>query len=741
MKRITVFLLAVVFLLGIVPDGTASVLILPTNPSNPPSPNVTVLETRGLDSSRRLSQRPNLTVGQTPQSVTGAHVQVNLHQRNQPYYGTGGALTHSSAHLFMQMSQSNRTAALNRLFGPNGARFGLVRIPIGSSDYTHTNYFFTHADDPQSTAVSVSWANPMPGQPTLVDREARSTYSDTSLSNFNLNHDADIIAVMQEILAINPEVRVIATPWTAPNWMKTSRRLVGHALSASHEQNYARYLTRFVQEYANRGIPVDYISLINEPLISGIAYPHMDLTPPQTGRIVDHLGPMLNNVTLPGARRPAGQRTKIMAWNHNWNNSNYQAAAQSHINDLMSGNRSQYIGGVGWHGYGGSVTDGINWARGSYPSLRQFVTEICEHGDSAWNSWDMNWALSNIIMGPNNNGSSGTTYWNLALRNNGTPHLRTTDPAHTFGLVDVTNSGITNERTAFHALAHLSRELYPINGVFPTRVGTTQSSANNILVNAFERADGRVVIVAHNTTSNTNMTDVRFSVGNRSFTYNMQGHSIVTFLLDGWEGSNTQPLTPSTAAIINNQGVPTLRIEGTTTYSAPSLTIGLRYQAGAIPVTAPAGTVPGALGTFRVDLDLRQITANRIGSWIDVLINSPGGVSTVPSPANPDGTINVNGNIFRFREWNGELKVERLTAAPNYGDTNNDGSIAAADVTRLRSYIAAQDKTAWLNANTSFNVQNADANGDGFINSADVTLIRRYVAAVDKASVPLGPRP
>lgn len=80
------------------------------------------------------------------------------------------------------------------------------------------------------------------------------------------------------------------------------------------------------------------------------------------------------------------------------------------------------------------------------------------------------------------------------------------------------------------------------------------------------------------------------------------------------------------------------------------------------------------------------------------------------------------------------------TAIPNYGDVNNDGKIDAADVTMLRSYIAAQDKAAWLDVNPGFNPANADVNGDGWINAADVTLLRRWIAAVDKSTVKLGPR-
>jgi beta-glucanase (GH16 family) len=104
-----------------------------------------------------------------------------------------------------------------------------------------------------------------------------------------------------------------------------------------------------------------------------------------------------------------------------------------------------------------------------------------------------------------------------------------------------------------------------------------------------------------------------------------------------------------------------------------------------------------------------------------------------PVVGKPNSVQRPNGQFWAEFDW---IKYEPVT----YGDVNGDGQINAADVTLLRGYIAAQDKTAWLNANTNFRPNNADINADGFISAADVTLLRRYIAAADKAAVPLGAR-
>ena len=151
-----------------------------------------------------------------PSTATSAvHVPVEESTRYQRMDGFGAALTESSAHLLMGLSPAARTSALRALFDPvSGAGLNLVRLPLGASDFALSHY--TYDDIPS-------------GQ------------SDPTLSRFSLAHDdAEIIPVLQEALRINPDLRVMGTPWSAPAWMKTNQSLVGGTLTDGYTDVYAR---------------------------------------------------------------------------------------------------------------------------------------------------------------------------------------------------------------------------------------------------------------------------------------------------------------------------------------------------------------------------------------------------------------------------------------------------------------------------------------------------------------------
>ena len=198
-------------------------------------------------------------------SRSAVHVTVDDTTRYQSMDGFGAALTESSAHLLMQLSATARTAALRSLFDPvTGAGMDLVRLPLGASDFALSRY--TYDDVPA-------------GQ------------TDPDLSRFTLGHDdAEIVPVLQEALRINPSLRVMGTPWTAPAWMKTNESLVGGTLRDGYADVYADYLVRTVQALRDRHVPIRFLTLGNEPRYAPADYPGMLLSPPQEATLADGRG-------------------------------------------------------------------------------------------------------------------------------------------------------------------------------------------------------------------------------------------------------------------------------------------------------------------------------------------------------------------------------------------------------------------------------------------------------------------
>ena len=215
---------------------------------------VSVYETTGTKSSL-LSRKTSIGFSAFGgEDYTRQTVYVDTSELYQEYVGYGASMTHASAHLLSEADDDTRADILYDLYSRDGANLSVVRIPVGASDYIDGSEYFTCDDLPS-------------GQ---TDRE---------LEHFNLDHDGEIIAVLKEIIEINPSVKFMASPWSAPAWMKENESLVGGGgLKSDMYEVYADYLVKFVEEYGKQGINISMITLLNEPSVGALSYPTMNMT-------------------------------------------------------------------------------------------------------------------------------------------------------------------------------------------------------------------------------------------------------------------------------------------------------------------------------------------------------------------------------------------------------------------------------------------------------------------------------
>jgi glucosylceramidase len=237
----------------------------------------------------------------------------------QEIEGFGASMTDSSAYLLHQVATpAARAAAMTNLFTRTGTGIGLsfLRNPMGGSDLARFHYSY---DD-------------LPAGQT-----------DPTLAGFSIAHDlADIVPLMQQARALNPQLVVMATPWSPPGWMKTSGSLIGGALLASAHAPFANYFVKYIQAYEAAGIPIDYVSLQNEPLYVPGDYPGMSMdAATQLAVLKLHLLPALTS---------AGLSTKALVYDHNWDRPDYP---DSVLADPAIA-ESPRVAGIAWHGYGGT---------------------------------------------------------------------------------------------------------------------------------------------------------------------------------------------------------------------------------------------------------------------------------------------------------------------------------------------------------------------------------------------------
>ncbi|HXO86701.1 MAG TPA: glycoside hydrolase family 30 beta sandwich domain-containing protein [Gemmatimonadales bacterium] len=411
------------------------------------------------DQQKLLSHEPNLAF--TAGSAELPVIEVADTGGFQTMVGFGAAITDAAAMLINGLPAERRERLLRDLFDPDsGIGLSFTRLTIGASDFSPHHYTF---DDMP------------PGQ------------RDPTLARFSIEPDrANRLPVVQRALAINPGLKVMASPWSAPAWMKTSDKLITGSLRPDAYEAFAEYLARYVDAYAAEGVPIFALTIQNEPHFEPGDYPGMRVEPPARARFIGgYLGPRL-------AR--GGSTTLIFDWDHNWDE------PQSPLAVLRDSVARRYVAGVAWHCYGGDVPAQAT-VHDSFPSVDAYFTE-CSGGEWAPKFADnLVWNVQKLIVGTTRNWARGVLLWNLALDESHGPHLGGCGNCRGVVTID-SKSGEVTRNVEYYALAHASRF------VKPGAQRIESSAVDGLASVAFRNPDRSTVLIVVNTTGK----DQRFKV-------------------------------------------------------------------------------------------------------------------------------------------------------------------------------------------------------------------------------------
>jgi len=425
-------------------------------------------------------------------------IYVNENHLYQQMDGFGASMTDSSAWLiYTQLNETQRNAVMSALFSPtDGIGVSITRIPMGASDFVNGEAY-TYDDMP-------------PGQ------------TDPQLAHFSIDHDrAYIIPSLQRALEINPELKIMASPWSAPAWMKTSDELGHGSLLPEFYSVYAEYFVKFIQAYEAEGVPIYAITLQNEPHHEPHSYPGLRMEPEEAVNFVKQsLGP---------AFEAAGIETKILIWDHNWDEYDYPIAV------LDDPDAKKFIDGTAFHCYGGTViAQGL--VHDAHPDVDIYFTE-CSGG-----AWIPSFAeglkrdIKDLVMGSTRNWAKTVIKWNLALDTSYGPH--TGGCGNCFGFVTIDpeiETGFTTNWD-YYSIGHLSK--FVRNGAY--RIASTSFQYDGLESVAFLNPDDSKALVI----SNTSSTDRSFAVrwGSQAFSYSLPSGTLATFT---WEGEQSIPAKPT----------------------------------------------------------------------------------------------------------------------------------------------------------------------------------------------------
>jgi glucosylceramidase len=386
---------------------------------------------------------------------------VDTSQTFQTIDGFGNCLTGGSAIVLNKMTKANRTALLKELFSTDGKNIGIsyLRISIGASDLS--DKVFSYDDLPS-------------GQ------------TDPQMLQFNINYEkTDLIPVLKEILAINPSIRILGSPWSAPVWMKTNNSSIGGILKPECYAAYAKYFVKYIQAMKKEGITIDAITIQNEPLYGG-NNPSMVMQPgDQALFIKQNLGPAFSE---------AGITTKIIVYDHNADQPDYPMTVYS------DPDAAQYIDGAAFHLYGGSI-DALSTVHNAYPGKNLYFTEqwVGAPGNLAA---DLKWHVETLIIGATRNWSRNVIEWNLASDPSYDPH---TEGGCTQCLGTVTLAGnIVVRNPAYYILAHSAKFVRPGSVRIATNV------PGNLPNVAFKTPGGSKILIVVNTSDSQKTFYLKF---------------------------------------------------------------------------------------------------------------------------------------------------------------------------------------------------------------------------------------
>ena len=417
---------------------------------------------------------------------------INEDTQYQQIDGFGGSLTDASCWLLKyKLTDQKRVEVMQDLFGQSGINISLLRQPIGASDFSWEAWTFDDTTD---------------------------NTDDWSLNNFSLSReDAYIRPILDIAYKVNPgRIKIFATPWSPPAWMRSNKGLYGHGgyLRPECYNVYADYFVKYVKECEAKGTPVYAVTIQNEPQYEPDAYPGMQMSiQDEIGFIKDYIGPKFQQNSI---------STKIICFDHNFDDNGTDFAAS-----VLASGAYNYCAGSAWHPYcaGNScVHEKMTEVHNRYPVKDVWFTEA---GSGTWigdTSAQFADQMYHTIRSPRN-WSKSVVFWNIALDQNAAPKLAEVDKSNSnrgFLTIRSDSTDSVTRNTSYYSMGHTSKFVDP--GAYRIESNSFPDDIEDV---AYKNPDGSKVVVLSNRTPNHK--SVKIQRGSQSFTYTVPEKAAVTF--------------------------------------------------------------------------------------------------------------------------------------------------------------------------------------------------------------------
>lgn len=415
-------------------------------------------------------------------------------QKFQTMDGFGAAITGSTCYNLMKMTQEDRTKFLTETFSDDkGIGMNYIRIAIGCSDFSLSEY-------------------------TCWDKEGK--------ENFALQSEEKqyVLPVLKEILAINPSIKIMGSPWTAPKWMKVNNLTdlkpfdswTSGQLNPKYYQDYGWYFVQWLQAMKKEGIHVSSITVQNEPLNRGNSASMYMTWQEQQAFIKQALGPQLKAASLD---------TKIYAFDHNYNYDNIADQNDYPVKIYNDAGAASFIAGAAFHNYGGDKAELLD-IHNQRPDKELVFTEtsIGEWNEGRNLEKRLMEDMREVALGTVNNWSRAVIVWNLMLDNDKGPN-RDGGCQTCYGAVDISKSNFKKitRNSHYYIVGHLSAVVK--SGA--VRIGASGYTAEGLIYTAFKNIDGSYALVLLNDANENRKITINDTKNH--FSYEVPAKSVVSY--------------------------------------------------------------------------------------------------------------------------------------------------------------------------------------------------------------------
>lgn len=418
-------------------------------------------------------------------------VTLNPNEVFQTIDGFGCAISGSTAYNLLKMKSNERHDLLMKTFDPvNGMGHSAIRISIGCSDFSLEDY-------------------------TYCDKKG--------IENFAI-HDLDkrdLIPILKEILQINPNIKIIASPWTVPKWMKITdlnlklpyRLWYGGHLNPKYYKDYATYFVKYIQAMKKEGINIYGITIQNEVLNSGNSASTYMGWKEQLDFIKTALGPTFKSNNI---------QTKILIFDHNYNYDDIkdQDGYPLHIYDDPEA--AQYVDGAAYHAYGGDKNE-LDRIRNAHPEKNLYFTEISIGEWSYTFESDLMWNMREVGIGTLNKGTKIVLVWNFMLDDKHGP-FRPLGCKNCYGAIDINHLNYSQMtfNSHYYTMSHLSKVIK----TGAKRIGNSGNSVRDFYYSTFINPDSSYAMILLNDSSSKKSIQVNSNA--KSFTVTVPSKSIIS---------------------------------------------------------------------------------------------------------------------------------------------------------------------------------------------------------------------